>query len=53
MAVKFGGDVQVGGSIVLSGAEKESAAESQRLGRGVGLDKRVHLLTVLFGEDDG
>ena len=53
IAVEFGGDVLVGGSVVLSDAEDESAAESQRLGRGAGLDQCLELFAVLFGEDDG
>jgi hypothetical protein len=53
IAVEFGGDVLVAGSVVLGSAEDEAAAEGECLGSGAGLNERLELLAVLVGEYHG
>jgi hypothetical protein len=53
IAVEFGGDVLVGGSVLLGSPENKTAAEGECLGRGAGLDQGVELFAILIGQDDG
>ena len=53
IAVEVGGDALVVGLIVSGGAEDESAAEDEGLGRGAGAYEGVQLLAVMLREDDG
>ena len=53
IAVEFGGDVLVGGSVLLGSPEDEAAAGGKCLGRGAGLDQGLELFAILIGQDDG
>ena len=53
IAVQFGGDVQVGGLVVLSSPEDEAAAEGKCLRSGASSYERLELLAVVVGQDDG
>jgi len=53
IAVELGGDVLVGGLVVLGSPEDELAAEGECLGSGVGLNQGLQLPAVLLGEEDG
>jgi hypothetical protein len=46
-------DMLVSGLVVLSGAEDEAAAEGECLRGGTGLDQRMKLFAIRFGEGDG
>jgi hypothetical protein len=52
IAVKFGGDVLVGGLVVLGSPEDEATAEGECLGRGASLSQGLELSAVLVGECD-
>ena len=53
IAVQFGGDVQIGGLVVLSSPEDEAAAEGKGLRRRASLYERLELLAVVVGQDYG
>jgi hypothetical protein len=51
VAVEFGGDGLVGGSVLRGGAEDDAAAEDQGLGRGAGAEKGFELVVRVRGEE--
>jgi hypothetical protein len=53
ITVQFGGDVLVGGLVILGSPENEAAAEGKCLGSGASLNESLELFAVLVGEDDG
>jgi hypothetical protein len=53
ITVELGGDVLVGGLIVLGGPKDEAATEGECLRRGAGVNQGLELFVVVVGEDDG
>ena len=53
VAAQFGGDLLVGGLVVVGGAQDDAAAEDQSLGRGAGADEGLELVAEFVGQFDG